>query len=327
MRRAVAGQLCQQRVLAGAGGFDAGGLHVAVAADLLGQVSQLQHGVVRESTELAERGVDGVLVLDDQRALLPALARVAERVEACAAQPLEARQYGKQALRAGPVRALARRAAFQRRENGRRQMKAQRDVAFKSIGQRAAEVFTAEQARHLVLILVSHQLEQVVRHGGGQRLLAGGGALGLPHVLDKVHVAARIGFVLVGRQEAAAMREHSIQAGRLLQLDDGFRQWLARPDARVERRIPPPLERTLIGRHGHAVNFNGAQDGRLRQRQQPTLKRIAQHQQVGVQRIAQVVLRERTRVNKLQPGLGRFPQQAAQLLGGELPVRSAYGRA
>ena len=67
-------------------------LDVAIAADLLGELRELTASAMAVVVELAQDLLDQALVVGDQLALDPALGRVAEGVEARAAQALQPRQ-------------------------------------------------------------------------------------------------------------------------------------------------------------------------------------------------------------------------------------------
>ncbi len=68
------------------------------------------------------------------------------------------------------------------------------------------------KARNFVFILVRHQLEQIARHGFGQRTFARHlRSFRRLHLLDPAFVARRVGGVLVFGEEVDAARHHLVE--------------------------------------------------------------------------------------------------------------------
>src|SRR5262249_27577999 len=146
----------------------------------------------------------------DEAALGAALLRVAEHVERRAAQTPHAREDSEGAEYPGAIGALAQLPArrIARGEERRRQMKPQPEVALELLVQVGKKRAVGIEARPLVLVLVGHQLEEIVRGRLGEtafarrarflRLLDGG---------DRPAISPRIPRALVIGQEGGAPRD------------------------------------------------------------------------------------------------------------------------
>ena len=200
------------------------------------------------------------------------------------------------------------------------------------------------QPRHLVLVLVGHELVEVAdRRAGDRRLRAGaqGRALAAEDVEHRVQVARRRGDVLVADEAGQAHREQpagfgvqlpaaleELQVGAPVPSEGGG---LALGDGRLggRRRAKPVLEPARIvapepavaeGRqvllHRGAVQGDGALDGPRRERQEAGLPGHAERQDVGGQVVAEERLGEAPRLHLDGPlrmaGPGDGPHHVVQ---------------
>ena len=173
-------------------------LIVLVAADQVRQARELHGALVALGREAAQRALDQAAVLADERALDPAHLRVAERIERGAAQTPHRDQQPEHPLEPRAERELPLHA--ERPQERRMELVAHLGLAQLRLDRRA-DLRPEVQPRHLVLVLVGHQLEEVARHRLGEpRLARHGRPLRLGDRPDEVDVAARVGRVLVGDQ-------------------------------------------------------------------------------------------------------------------------------
>ncbi len=157
------------------------------------------------------------------------------------------------------------------------------------------------QPRHLVLVLVGHELEEVPRHrlrqpGAARHLLD----LRLGHPLHHLHVPARVGQILVRDQLGHAPLEKAPQLGarrrRLDRVDQGAGVPLQRDrrhlaagggaDRRlhaldIHHRHAPPAESEEVHLHRDAVEADRALDARRRDRERARLVGRPQHERIG----------------------------------------------
>ena len=103
------------------------------------------------------------------------------------------------------------------------------------------------EPRHLVLVLVGHELEEVAGDRLGELAPPRHPPLGVADPRHRLPVARRIGFVLVGRQEGGPVLD------QLVQRPGPWPLGLAGPDhrldgGRVVRRPPAPDERLPVQR-------------------------------------------------------------------------------
>ena len=180
------------------------------------------------------------------------------------------------------------------------------------------------QARHFVLVLVGHQLEQVARHrlgqaGAAQRRLGGA------HAVDEGAVLRRVGRVLVAGEELHPPRHHLVERGLAHELDH-----LRRLEQRLHRRevvraAPAPFERRLVVVHLHAVEFHRSHQRRVGQRDAALLPGVAQQQRVGVDRVSHQLQRGLLGVERAHQGVADAAlDRRFALRRRELPVGVAH---
>ena len=137
------------------------------------------------------------------------------------------------------------------------------------------------EPRHLVLILVGHQLEQITRHGFRQRALTrrlvGFGGF---HLLDPIEIAARVARALIGGEERDApvhrLGERLRQLKRIV-FGVGFRLQQGLDRCRICGGAAAPTESGDILGYGFAVELDCLLDGFSRERQCAGLICIANH--------------------------------------------------
>ena len=258
----------------------------------------------------------------DQFALHAALFGAAEDVEHATAQRLAPGQPAQRGQQPAAQLDLARRLAIlAAADQRRRHVEAELHVALELLAQRLAERRVGVQARHLVLVLVRHQLAQRQRHGAGEGLAAGGhGLLARVRLAHQRGVAPGPGGVLVLGELAHGVGDKFIQrfAVRGCRLHRIAQQCRAR--ARVGRGQTAEREGGLVGRHGDAVEFDGALDGSEADGHQPALPGVAHRNDVGRHRVAQKVLGQALRVEGFHAlvagGKAQLGQQAVGLQAG-----------
>jgi len=165
------------------------------------------------AVEVLKQRVDAPLVVGDERALGAPLGSGAERVEARAAEPLEPREQAQEHKdpRAELDLAWATGRIVPAREERRREVKTKLANALELGVDPGAERRLAVQTRHLVFILVRHQLREALRHRDRERTVASGAALGRRGALDEPAVAVRIGSVLVRGQQLSAVADDRVE--------------------------------------------------------------------------------------------------------------------
>ena len=176
------------------------------------------------------------------------------------------------------------------------------------------------QARHLVLVFVSHELEEVARHRLGERGFVQRD-LGRTHTLDQAAVARGIGGVLVVGQKSHTPRNHVIHTHGLVKLH-GLSWCQRRLHCRpVVSTLTAPSEGRLVECHRHVVEFHGPHQGLVAQRHPTFLPGIAQDHGVDEDAVAQGLHRHAVGVKQAQTlrtnGLRNFSDA---LIGWVLPV-------
>ena len=181
-------------------------------------------------------------------------------------------------------------------------MKAQPVGALELVGNPLEEIALGVEPGDLVFVLVGHHLEQ--RAGGrlGQRRVAakrappprapaGSGRRSARH-------RRRSGSGSEIRRGARSSRRASPTAGG----SPAPHPWgsaRASTDAAVERGAAAPLEGAAVERDRDAVQFDGALDRIGRHRHQPLLIGVAEHEQIGGDRIAEEPGRQARRLDEL----------------------------
>src|SRR6185312_5958028 len=173
--RAAGAQLLEQSRLVGLGGREMTLLDVSKAADFFryGRQSDRDRMVLRR--ERPDDFVEHRLVIGNQLALGAALQGAAERIEWRAAQTLELREQAEHRQYPRPEVHLARQPGrlVAARKQRRRQMKLVAQIVAAEFGfDLLLEGAVGVEPRHLVLVLVGHELEQVTRHRVGQPAFA-----------------------------------------------------------------------------------------------------------------------------------------------------------
>ena len=140
----------------------------------------------------------------------------------------------------------------------RREVELEAQLAFKRGCHLPRKRAVGVEPRHLILILVGHQLEGVARHSFAQPALARRAALfHLSHAGDKRAVLFPISCVLVGGEKGDAARHHLVQRHR----QHAVFRWLQRGcnkprhRLRVCRRAAAPVEGGEIHAHRLAIEF------------------------------------------------------------------------
>ena len=163
------------------------------------------------------------------------------------------------------------------------------------------ELAVRVEPRHLVFVLVGHELEEVARDRVGERRRVGDRMrLGGPDALDRNPVALGVGAVLVSGQESDAAGDRLVE--RLGEMARGRRRLeLAhqRGDAlRLGGGAAAEREGIEVHGDGFAVEADGLLDGRGGQRHVTLLERIAEHEHVGRDGVAEDRRRHRGGVHE-----------------------------
>ena len=300
---------------------------MAVAADVFRDIGDLHRQIVGFRVKPVDQFADGRFVIGDQPALGLALRRPAERVERPAAQALEFRQHGEGGEDPRAVFAFLEMSGLgiAPGQQRRREMDRHAVVAvLEGLGGPAAEIAVRIEPGDLILVLVSHQLVEVPRHGERQArpalCLVPLRRFGRPH---QAFVPVGPGGVLVGGQVLAPDRDDLIhrlgpfrfefeRRGRERDLAHGFE---------VNRGAAAPVERPLVGRHGDAVQFDRLDDRGFLQRHHALLQGIAEHEHVGRNRIAHQAGGDGGRFERLEPSFAhRLPDDVQQGRARELQI-------
>ena len=200
---------------------------------------------------------DQLVVPCDQPALHLALTRVAERIKRCTSEESEPRQQSKHRFDPCPELPLEWPAARipARGQDWRRQMVFYPEVAVEFVAQFFPKAGLGMEARHLILVLVSHQLEQRMGHRGREHTGAGEETtLGCTHFIDALEIAAGIVRVLIRLQEFRATRDHIIKRFRGRACSSK-----RRPEIRIGGREASAGKGLLVLIDRDAVEFDRAQ--------------------------------------------------------------------
>ena len=261
---------------------------MAKTLDLLGDARHLDCRGQAVRPQANDELFHGVAVLADQFAFAAALFGVAKHIEGGATQTFEPCQQTKGAAYPGAVAAFDELAALVlARQQRWGQVMNDAVIALEQAFDFLHKAWVGVQARHLVFVLVGHELEQVTGHRLGQFGAGRNRLFGLPHPLDQGAVALRIGAVLVGGEELDATLHHIVQAlapGR--QADDLRRREQALHTGAVVRRTPTPGEGGLVLIDRHRIEFHGAHERAQRQRNPALLPGKAQEHGVGIEAVA-----------------------------------------
>ncbi|SAI33726.1 Uncharacterised protein [Bordetella trematum] len=264
---------------------------MAIAADVFGKGSDCSRSAEFVDRQMGQQGLDQVFVLADERTFHAALRRVAEGVGPGAAYALAARQPAQCAQGARAEGHFARHAAVRvlAGQQRRRHVKAQGEVAFELFGQLRGEAAVGVEARDFVLVLVGHQLVEAARHG--QRKPGRGCAelaLACRDPFDQAAVAHRVGGVLVGGEVLDTLFEQRLQAFGPVQRDHlGGRLEREVERLRFMRSQAACVKGAAVGRHGHAIEFDGAHEGGQRQGHVAALPGIAQQENIRQDAVAE----------------------------------------
>src|SRR5690606_6505424 len=137
-------------------------LDVAVAADVLGDAGDVGGEVDVARVQPLQQHRHGLLVFADQGALAAAFGGVAEQVQRSAAQAAQFRQHAERGEHPAAVFPLLQLAlGVLLRQQRRGEVELQLVVALELLREAAPELAAGVQARHFVLVLVGHQLEEV----------------------------------------------------------------------------------------------------------------------------------------------------------------------
>ncbi|MCG3190125.1 MAG: hypothetical protein LKCHEGNO_02736 [Burkholderiaceae bacterium] len=176
------------------------------------------------------------------------------------------------------------------------------DVALELRRQLALEAAVGVKARHLVLVLVGHQLEQSSGHRAGEWRCGGAGQLRLArlHAAHTLGVALRVGGVLVGAQVLDPARDQRLDrfVGGCFGNNGRAVAQRAQP-LRVAGGEPTEREREQVVLHRDAVQLDGARQRGQAHRHQATLPGVAERQDVGDDGVAEKLLGQRLRVEGL----------------------------
>src|SRR5262249_13338939 len=179
--------------------LDVAELDLLVAANQVRQARDLDHPLVALRRQTDERLLDESAVLARELALDPSDCRKAEGVEWRAAQPLHPSEHAED--RREPRAELELLLEPERPEQRRVEVVGELDAAREFVGQRLGDVGIEREPRHLVLVLVGHELEEVARDRLGEpRLARHLRRLGLAHAPHELRVPTRVARALVGDQ-------------------------------------------------------------------------------------------------------------------------------
>src|SRR5258706_6924959 len=271
-------------------------LHMAKAADLLGDRRDLDRYRVIGRRELCEQAIDVRFVFRDQRALGAPLRGVTKHVEWRTAQTAQAFQHMEHRQHPGAEAHLARLAGgwILARNKRWREMEHELVIALEHAGDLLLERAVGVQPRDLVFVLVGEQLGVVARDRFAQLGRARRFALALAHALNQLAIALGIGRVLVRGEELDATLDQLVQRAREMfaQSDDLGRQREALDALQVDGGTPAPEEALLVELDRDAVQLDGALERGAGNRNPALLVGIAEHQHVGGNGIAHQTGRE-----------------------------------
>src|SRR6516165_3237638 len=148
------------------GPLDGSILNVSVSADLLRQTRELYNQRIRLGSKPVEAPGEVVSVLRDQGSFTAAVRCLAEQIERCSPEKPEARQdpEGEEDGRREYHFLRAPRAAVFREADLRREIEPDPVVTVEGVLKLALERTVRVEPRHLVLVLIGHELEQVAHH-------------------------------------------------------------------------------------------------------------------------------------------------------------------
>src|SRR5881394_2775202 len=151
------------------------------------------------AVQILEEARNGLFIFADERAFRAPLFAISEHVQRRASHALQLREYAHHREHPRTVLALARlaRDGIGLRPERRREVHVDLEAALELLPDALEEPGIRVQASDLVLVLVSHELEEVT--GDGLRELRRAGdarLLGLLHALDEVRVVLRVFLVL-----------------------------------------------------------------------------------------------------------------------------------
>src|SRR6266700_3988962 len=201
-------KLTQQLLLLAFDCFDTRRLDMTITADLFRERGQPDGCAQRHRRQSRQKMLDQHPVVIDESALHPPLFGIAERIERRAAQDLQVCEQREEGHHPGTESELSGRHAsgLGLRQRRRRQMKTKREVALELLLQRGDKFRAPIKSGDFILVLVGHQLEQVVSDRLGQQQVAAGNLLlGHRASFDERAVLRGIGYVLVADQVGRAL--------------------------------------------------------------------------------------------------------------------------
>ena len=205
-------------------------------------------------------------------------------------------------------------------------MKAQLVIALELAGHAVQEIALGIEPRNLVLVLVGHQLEQPACHRLRQ---IGAANLRRFRVAEARHsrgITLRIGGVLIRRQELDATPDQLVERLRYaMALRPRARRRGARLDQRaIDRGAAAPTKGALVELDRDRVEVDRAQDRLRRYRHEPPLIGIAEHEQIGRDRVTQEPRRQPGRIEKFGAlGAGRAGDRPFEIAGRKRQIRVA----
>ncbi len=303
------------------------------AANAVGQIRKLDGEREPIGRQPADQLAHERFVLADQRALGATLLCLAEQIERRAAQELQFRDQSECRQHPRPVWLLDQVAVrVLLREERRREMEVELPIALELALQPSEEGRVSLQAGDFILVLIGHQLVQIARDGLCQRLLRGVAiecALRLAHFVDERPVPLRVGLVLIGREVGDALLDQCIDGLLRMQRDDGCAGGIAASALEHGRPLhageivggtPAPFERGDVLFDLHAVQLDGPGERAMRERQPTALPRIAEHERVRINRVAEQRNRETIRIDEIDLIAGRRAYVALGARARERPV-------
>ena len=294
---------------------------MAKALDVLGHAGDGQSARMGVGVQLRQLLLDQRLVLADQRAFGAPLLGVAKHIKRRATQALELGQQRKSVPHGRPIAALEQLPlVVARGQQWGCQVVVHPVVALELLGNAREKAGLRVQPRDLVLVLVGHQLEQVVGHRFGQSGLAQWG-LGLLHTRHKFAVTRGVGGVLVIGEVGHAACDALVQRCALVQRDHLRRLQQRLHPFGVLRRMAAPFKGQQVVGHRHRIEFDGPVQRSQRQRHPALLPGVAQEHGVDINRVAHDLLGQAIGVEGTHPidaGLLRDFGHAG--FGGVLPI-------
>lgn len=243
---------------------------MAEPTDALGQRGDRQRQGQTLRAESRKEFLHGRPIALDQRPLLAPLGGPAEGIESRAAQEAKLGEQLESMAHPTAVAALDQMPfGVAAGEERRREVEGEAHGPIETRAQPIEEASFCVEPRHLVLVLIGHQLEQIPRDRLAQRLAARYPLLlDAPHFFDQLTVAAGIRFVLIVAQEAVAALDLLLQGSRdALVLVGRWRRLGRLAESSLPHRFrldggePAPGEGLFVHADRRAVELDRALDG------------------------------------------------------------------